>query len=144
MARKKTAAGGIVVRCNQYGMRELLLVHQTSHDGWGFPKGHPDTGESRSETALREVEEETGVKASILCELPPTEYTFQDKNGELVEKKVYWYLMQYVSKGHQSHAHEVHAIEWLPLDRTYRQLTYDNDHKLLAAAEPFIKDFICP
>ena len=144
MARIKTAAGGIVVRCNKHGIRQLLLVHHTAHNGWGFPKGHSEPGEEYTETALREVEEETGVKASILYQLPPTRYSFLNKNGNLVDKTVYWFLMKYESDGIQSHAHEVHTVTWLPLDRTYGQLTHDNDRELLSATEPFILDISCP
>ncbi|MCL5670050.1 MAG: NUDIX domain-containing protein, partial [Acidobacteria bacterium] len=67
----KTAYGGVIF--DEYG--RVLLREPRSHYGgyvWTFPKGGPDNGESPEETALREVREEAGVKASIICRIPGT------------------------------------------------------------------------
>ncbi|RZU47151.1 ADP-ribose pyrophosphatase YjhB (NUDIX family) [Fluviicoccus keumensis] len=66
---KSLAYGGIVIDSAGY----LLLREVANHfDGyvWTFAKGRPDPGETPRETALREVEEETGITARILCPIP--------------------------------------------------------------------------
>ena len=60
------AAGGVVVRDGQ-----VALVHRPRYDDWTLPKGKLDPGESFEEAALREVEEETGLRAHLVRELPP-------------------------------------------------------------------------
>src|ERR671915_2359890 len=63
------AAGGVVVRDGK-----VLLVHRPRYDDWTLPKGKLDPGESFEDAALREVEEETGVRCRLVRELPPTRY----------------------------------------------------------------------
>ena len=49
-------AGGIIINKNN----EVVIVNQ-NHDSWSLPKGHIDPGESKLETAKREIYEETGI-----------------------------------------------------------------------------------
>jgi len=65
----KPAYGGVLINAQ----RQILLCKpQGEFDGyvWTFPKGRPASGETAEETALREVQEETGYNASIIDELP--------------------------------------------------------------------------
>ena len=66
MPTKKTplAAGGILWR-DGTGGREIAIVHRPEYDDWTLPKGKVKAGESLTETALREVREETGHKARL-------------------------------------------------------------------------------
>ena len=59
---------------------------------WVLPKGTVENGETHEQTALREVHEETGVKATIIEYLGKSEYTFNIPH-DIVEKEVHWYLM---------------------------------------------------
>src|SRR5687768_14780137 len=131
--KQKIAAGGVVIR-NVNDLYEAILVQHAGHKGWGFPKGHVEAGESLDETALREVEEETGVKADIVEKLLVTHYRFQTGGGTMIDKSVHWYLMRYREEGVQTHAHEIIAAEWVPLDAIERRLTFDNERELFAAA----------
>ena len=69
MSAEVEAAGGVVVRDGQ-----VLLVHRPRYDDWTLPKGKLDAGESFEDAALREVEEETGLRCRLVRELPPVEY----------------------------------------------------------------------
>ena len=65
------AAGGVV--CRQSGDTvEVLLVHRPRYDDWSLPKGKLDPGESFEDAALREVEEETGLRCRPARELDAT------------------------------------------------------------------------
>ena len=80
------AAGGIVFHDNKY-----LLIKRLGL--WDLPKGKTEGKETIRETAIREVEEETGVRnLRIVKELKPTYHIFVTKSGWKF-KKTYWYLM---------------------------------------------------
>ncbi len=68
---------------------QVLLVRYRSGD-WAFPKGHLEAGESAQQAAVREVQEETGVQASVVGELPTTHYT--NDRGEA--RAIRWFLME--------------------------------------------------
>ena len=71
--RNAIAAGGVVLR-HRDGAREVVLTGRHADGTWVFPKGTPDKGEEIEDTALREVEEETGLKVRILRDIGTTDY----------------------------------------------------------------------
>lgn len=83
------AAGGIVY--NNSGDR--LFIYRFGK--WDFPKGKVEPHETIEEAALREVQEETGLKElELLEELPSTFHMF-DYKGKRFLKRTYWYKMYY-------------------------------------------------
>src|SRR3972149_5510535 len=96
------SAGGIVIRKSTKGTKstkgvEVLVTQHSKHKGWDFPKGHREIYESEEQTALREVEEETGVKAEIIEKAGQTR-SYNIECGRRVLKTVAFYLMKYVSE----------------------------------------------
>jgi len=84
------SCGGIIIR---HGKVLLLYKnHNGRYVGWVLPKGSIEKGESLKQTALREVEEEAGVKAKIIKYVGATHYKFKNPNGE-INKIVHWFLM---------------------------------------------------
>ena len=81
------AAGGLV--CNEKG--EFLLIRRSGL--WDLPKGHQEPGEEMQFTALREVEEETGLKGLVLGNyICTTQHSyFRDDKWHL--KHTWWYAM---------------------------------------------------
>ena len=116
------AAGGIVL--NDEG--EVLLVHRDRYDDWSFPKGKTEPGESDEDCALREVEEETGLRCVLGEELESTRYT--DSRGR--PKVVRYWLMDPVD-GRLEYHHEVDAARWVPIAEARGVLTYARDAALL-------------
>jgi 8-oxo-dGTP pyrophosphatase MutT (NUDIX family) len=86
----RQAAGGLVL--NKYS--ELLLIERFGKSD--FPKGHIDAGETKQETALREVAEESSiVPHRIIRELAPSYHIFYLDENRPVLKEVFWFLMHY-------------------------------------------------
>jgi len=122
------AAGGVPVRTGPEGV-ELLVVHRPQYDDWSFPKGKCDAGESDEACAVREVEEETGLRCELEGELPSTSY--RDSKGR--PKRVrYWRLR--VTGGVLDFVHEVDEARWVSVDEARRLLTYERDIEVLVAA----------
>jgi 8-oxo-dGTP pyrophosphatase MutT (NUDIX family) len=121
------AAGGAVTR-RRNGELEVLLVHRPRYGDWTLPKGKLLSGESEEEGALREVEEETGLRCELGRELVTTEYV--DSRGRA--KTVRYWAMHPLSGRFRPHD-EVDAVRWLPLDRARALLSYERDHAVLDA-----------
>jgi 8-oxo-dGTP diphosphatase len=115
------AAGGIVVRDGR-----IAVVHRPRYDDWSLPKGKLDPGESWEEAALREVEEETGLRCRLEEELDSTHYLSRGR-----PKTVRYWRMTVVEEPGQNHDHEVDELRWLTPDEAVRLLTYEHDAKLV-------------
>lgn len=88
------AAGGIVTNPN----KEILFIKRLSK--WDLPKGKVEKGESLEQAALREVEEETGLRELILENfINNTFHIYTERNGDRVLKTTYWFKMSYVGSG---------------------------------------------
>ena len=69
-AAEVKAAGGVVWRHGEGGV-EIVVAHRPRYDDWSLPKGKLDKGESWEQAALREVEEEVGLRCRLGPELEP-------------------------------------------------------------------------
>jgi 8-oxo-dGTP diphosphatase len=108
----------------------VLLVHRPKYDDWSLPKGKRDhPGESDEETALREVEEETGLRARLGEQLPERRY--RDRNGQ--PKVVRYWTMEPLSGSFAPHD-EVDDVRWATPDEARRLLTYPQDTEIVDAA----------
>src|SRR4026208_609557 len=84
------AAGGTVLPRAPPGTRPGTPVHRRRYDDWSLPKGKADPGERDEETALREVEEETGLRCTLGVPAGLTRY--RDSKGR--DKVVHYWLME--------------------------------------------------
>jgi 8-oxo-dGTP diphosphatase len=106
---------------------ELLLVHRPKYGDWTFPKGKCDLDESDEACAVREVEEETGLRCVLEDELPSTSY--RDAQGR--PKRVrYWRVRV---EGDLRFEHEVDEARWVSPVEAEELLTYDRDVQVLRA-----------
>ena len=115
------AAGGLVVRDGK-----VLLVHRPKYDDWSFPKGKCDDGESDEACALREVEEETGLRCELLDAIGETGYRDAKERPKVVR---YW-RMRAVAGEFVPHD-EVDEIRWEPPERAADLLSWSRDLPLL-------------
>lgn len=134
MAAPDVLAGGGVVTRWRKGIVRYLLVHRPRYDDWSLPKGKVDADDDHlAETALREVEEETGVTALLGPHAGTSEY--KDRSGR--DKRVQWWSMVPISEVVKKPCDEVDRIKWVKESRLDRKLTYGTDRRIIAGmAEP--------
>ncbi|SEN03434.1 ADP-ribose pyrophosphatase YjhB, NUDIX family [Chryseobacterium taichungense] len=84
------AAGGIVN--NPEG--DILFIKRLGK--WDLPKGKMEKGESREESAVREIEEETGLRDVELVRFINTTYhIYVERNGDKILKCTHWFEMNF-------------------------------------------------
>ena len=127
MSETVRAAGGLVCRRREDGAREILLVHRPAYDDWSFPKGKLEPGEREEDAAIREVEEETGLRCRLVHEVATSSY--RDARGR--DKTVRYWLMAPIG-GALEAANEVDDARFVPLEEAAALLTYARDAELLA------------
>jgi 8-oxo-dGTP diphosphatase len=125
------AAGGAVWRRAAAGV-EVLLVHRPKYDDWTLPKGKAELDESEEHTALREVEEETGLVCVLGAELVVTKYV--DHLGR--PKTVRYWAMTVEDPDAQppfEPNHEVDELAWMDPDTARGAVTYERDLAVIDA-----------
>ncbi len=135
----ESSAGGVVVRIID-GVRHVLVIRDP-YRKWGLPKGHSEEGETAAQTALREVEEETGLSAVELGEeLVTIDWTFR-AGGRKVHKFATFYLMYSATGVPKPEVGEgITACEWVPLESAHERISYDNASEVVKVAQRRIRD----
>jgi bis(5'-nucleosidyl)-tetraphosphatase len=143
---REFSAGAVVLR----HMKEKwwLAVIEPGRDGEpedrkhvvALPKGNIDAGEKPLDAAIREVQEETGLRARPVGKLADIKYVYTRtwSGNEKVFKIVSFFLMKYMS-GHigeiaENMKHEVRRAYWLPLDEAVKKLSYSGERQMAQGA----------
>lgn len=122
------AAGGVILRDGR-----VAVVHRPKYDDWSLPKGKAEPGESDEACALREIEEETGLRCELGAELSTTHH--QDAKGR--PKRVRWWLMRPLSgelSGEFEATDEIDELRWPTPEEAEALLSYPRDVALLEEA----------
>lgn len=126
-------AAGTLVHRRHDGHTELLAIHRPEHDDWSFPKGKLDPGELLPWTAMRETEEETGVRVRLGAPLATHEY--QVRGAPAMTKQVHYWIARPTGE-HDVDTYrpnrEVDRVRWVRLREVAGLLTYDRDREVLA------------
>ena len=126
------SCGGVVI----YRGKILLLYknYKNKYEGWVLPKGTVEKDEEYKDTAIREVREESGVKATIINYIGASKYSFTVPEG-VVNKQVHWYLMMagsYYSKPQR----EEYFVDsgYYKYHEAYHLLKFANEKQILEKA----------
>lgn len=125
------SAGGVVYKKDN-GKVFILVAQHSYHHGWVFPKGligDSIENESKEQTAVREVQEETGATAKIIKPLTPVTFWYV-WGKEKIKKTVYYYIMEYISGDITEHDTEMENVEWVKYDEVEKKLTYKSDKQV--------------
>ena len=133
-----TSCGGVVI------FRGKILVlfksYRNRYEGWVLPKGTVEKGETFAQTALREVREETGVKASIVRYVDKSQYIFNIPD-DTVSKSVHWFLMMADSYYSKPQREEFFVDSgYYKYHEAYHLLKYSNEKMILEKAYKMYTD----
>lgn len=125
------AAGGLVVRRDGNGLEVVLIgVDRGGGVRWSLPKGHFKKRESADQAALREVNEETGLRVQIVAQLPTIDYWFVEHRVRY-HKFVHYFLMRSVGGSFDDHDDEVVDVRWFAWGDAVSRMAYANERGVL-------------
>ena len=129
---EETSAGGLVLDRSTVVARAALIARHDRRGRlvWSLPKGHVEPGETPEDAAVREVEEETGIRGRVLAPLGTIDFWFVAEQRR-VHKTVHHFLLE-AEFGELSDADiEVEEVAWVPLDEVAGRLAYADERRLL-------------
>ena len=115
------------------GRTEIALVHRRRPLLWALPKGTPDAGETREETALRETREETGLRVELEGPIRDISYVFV-RGRTRFHKTVHFFLMRAVGGDLRDHDHEFDEVGWFGADEALGMMTHATERAVLEEA----------
>jgi 8-oxo-dGTP pyrophosphatase MutT (NUDIX family) len=136
--KQATSAGGGIFRRKQ-GQIEIALISHTDGKVWALPKGTVEADEDLEATAVREVEEETGLKGRIIDKIGAIDYWFYWKADDTrYHKFVHFYLLEFETGSLEKHDHEVEVVIWSPIEKALSMMTYKSEIEILEKAQEIL------
>jgi ADP-ribose pyrophosphatase YjhB (NUDIX family) len=135
----ETSAGGLVIDRTASVPRAALIARHDRRGRlvWSLPKGHLEAGESREDAAVREVEEETGIRGVVLAPLGTIDFWFVAEQRR-VHKTVHHFLLE-AHGGELSDADiEVVEVAWVPLGEVAATLAYADERRLMSKVDALL------
>jgi 8-oxo-dGTP pyrophosphatase MutT (NUDIX family) len=106
-----------------------------------LPKGTPKAGETVEQVAVREVQEETGLKVRLIAYIGSISYSFV-RDHVRYHKQVRHFLFQAIGGDTSLHDAEYDVVEWFPISEAARRLTYQNEVNILYQAEEILQRWL--
>ena len=132
--RRELSSGGIIYR-DREDQIEFFFIRDP-YGRWTFPKGHQEIGETLIETAIREIDEETGLRGlRFVANLGKTRFRFT-RGRAMIEKTVHLFLFEVSPKRKEKlpGTEGIHEAQWFPLEKAKKMSGYRNLDSLLSKA----------
>lgn len=132
--REEKSCGAVIIKCFDTKYKVLLINH-VNGGHWSFPKGHMKGNETESETALREINEETGLKVNLDTRFRHLNTYFPKEN---TIKDVIYFLAFSEESALTAQSEEINEANWYTFEEALEKITYGNDIMLLKTAKKYI------
>ncbi|MBU1323085.1 NUDIX domain-containing protein [Patescibacteria group bacterium] len=136
-SKREFSAGGVVYKKEDGQILWLVCKHSGYHK-WVLPKGLVEEGEGLEETAVREVEEECGIKTKVVAKIPEPEKYIYTMNNVKIFKMVNYFLMEYVSGDIVNHDFEMEEVGWFKFEEAKEKLNFHGAKKVLEKARDLL------
>ena len=131
---EQRSAGGVLYK-KERNRIYVCLIYKKGRNVWALPKGRVDNNEKPEETAVREVEEETGHRSSVQADLDRVEYYFYWKdNNTFYHKLVNFYLLKLEEENFRQKDNEADVVSWMSPGEAYKKLTYIDEKEVMKKA----------
>jgi len=128
------SCGAVIYRGDKENL-EFLIISHNSDGHWGFPKGHVEEGENEEETALREINEETGLTVSLTSGFRVSiEYAIKQETM----KEVVFFLAKVQDETVNIQVEELQDYKWANFEDAKEIVTYESSKRVLEQAYEFI------
>jgi len=126
---------GVVIYRRVSGNLEFLCISDKNDGHWGFPKGHVEENESEEETAIREVNEETRLRVTLINGFRVSvEYPIKRETM----KEVVFFLSNVEDQSVHIQLAELTDYKWASYNLSKQLLTYKSSKEVLEQACKFI------
>jgi len=135
--RKDFSAGIILYYRFPQKIKYLLLKHKAGH--WTFCKGHKNKGETKIQTATRELREETGItRINFLRKKVLIRENYRIKNREIIKKSVDFFIAESLKKKVKIDKFEIKNHRWCSYEVALRQITFKEARETLKKANKIL------
>ena len=131
----ENSCGAIVFNENT----EKVLLVKMHNGNWGFPKGHIESNETKEETAIREVFEETNIKIKIIPNFEREIKYIPNKN---TIKKVTFFAGITQEENVIVETHEIEDFKWCTYEEALKLVTYKLQKDVLEKSRKVIMEHI--
>lgn len=143
MEQKTDQSYGVIPLHKNGADWQVLLINQIGRKGdtfWTFPKGHPEENEIAEESALRELQEETGIiDVSLDDDIHfTTAYTFIHEDIQIDKQVTYYLGFVHNPETDITQPQEVADLQWCSIEAALQQLSHQNTQKLLQQVQEYI------
>lgn len=130
---EETSAGGLVIDFERDPISTVIIgrYDRRGRMVWSLPKGHIEAGETREQTAAREIQEETGISGRVIGELGTIDFTFVAE-GRRIHKTVHHFLLERTGGEINTDDVEVADVAWVAVADVSARLTYADERRLMA------------
>ncbi len=134
---KEFSAGGVVFKKEAEPL--FLLGKHSGYHKWVLPKGRPEKEETPSETAKREIKEETGIDAKLVFEKPLVKehyfYTKEENKKKIrVSKRVFFYLFRFKKGAIKDHGWEMEKVGWFFYKEALEKMAFSGEKEAVKKA----------
>lgn len=133
---KEKSCGAIVCHFDEQNETVVLLIKHKNGGHWSFPKGHVERNETETETALREIKEETGLSVDLIDGFRES-VSYCPKSRTI--KEVVYFLAHSSVQEVTVQEEEVSIAVWIKISKVTEMVSFDNDKRLIEIAKKFIK-----
>ena len=138
--KQEKSAGAVIFYEDGNKIYFLLLKYPTY---WGFAKGWLEENETEEEAAIREIEEEAGIKVKLIPGFRHEQKWFFRMNGELIHKEAAFFLAEVSNEqaGNVKISKEHDDFKWLEYDEAIKIMKVKANKEMLTSALKFIQEY---